>query len=117
MFGQLFVHLAQQSIGGRSLFAAHVRDLLRRMNARIGAPSAMQFHFATQSMLSGLAQFAHHGAGVFLFLPTAVAGAVVFDRQFPGQATRLAEFEFRNGRILIPGRISLDEHARASSAQ
>src|SRR6187401_2294209 len=38
-----------------------------------------------QNTRCGLAQLPHHGAGVFLLLPSAVPGAVVFEKKFKGR--------------------------------
>ena len=54
------------------------------MNAGIRAASAADLNLAVEEVFSRLSQFASDGASVLLFLPTAVARAVVFEREFPG---------------------------------
>jgi hypothetical protein len=53
-----------------------------------------------EDLFGGFAEFVGDGAGVGLFLPSGVAGAVVFEGEFPGfQGSGLREQIFR---VLLP---------------
>jgi hypothetical protein len=95
--GQLFVHLAQQAVSGGAALGTQMRNLFGGMDTGIGSAGAMEFHLAPERVFGGGAEFPHHCSRVFLFLPATVASAVVFDSEFPGQGTRLAEFGWCRG--------------------
>ena len=58
--------------------------LLERMHSGIGSTCALDLHVAMKDRNRRLVQFAHHGAGVFLFLPSAVPRTVVLKEEFEG---------------------------------
>jgi hypothetical protein len=51
------------------------------VDAGVGATGADEFDFAFEDGFEGGAEFAHDGAGVALFCPTAIFAAVVLDRE------------------------------------
>ena len=60
-----------------------MRHLSERVDARVSAARAADFHFGFEGGFRGADDFALHRTGVLLHLPTTIARAVVFDFQFP----------------------------------
>jgi hypothetical protein len=69
--------------------------LAHGMDARIGAPRALNFYVSSEQILNSELQLALYRAGVDLLLPSGVARAVVFKNQskclhkgffYPGKA-------------------------------
>src|SRR5271165_7102912 len=67
-----------------SIRSSQMNHLRQGMYSGIRAPRALHLHGTTKIVLSRLPQNAHNCASVLLFLPTAVAGSVVFEGEFPG---------------------------------
>ena len=61
-----------------------MRHLSDGVYACVGTAGPLNLDFFSQEILGRLAQLALHGSRVVLLLPTAVLGAVVFERELPG---------------------------------
>ncbi len=59
-----------------------VSNLPQRMHSRVRAPCALHFDIAVKDLSGGAAKLSHDRAGIFLFLPAAVSGTVVFEKEF-----------------------------------
>ena len=83
---QVVVQYAADLVGRPASTSVHaeVRHLCDRVNACVGASRAMQFDFGSEAVLHHLLEIALHCACIALFLPAAILGAVVFERQLPG---------------------------------
>ena len=56
-----------------------MRHLRPRVDARVGAPRALNLHSAIEELLGRFPHLALHRSRVSLFLPAAIFRAVVFD--------------------------------------
>src|SRR5262245_17944999 len=57
----------------------NVHHLTESMHARIGSAGPLHLHVGPENLPYNVADFAHDGARVFLFLPPTVTRAVVFE--------------------------------------
>ena len=78
------------------------------MDARVGPPSPLNVRFSAEKCPRGIDQGSLDASGVFLHLPPAVAGPVVFDSQFVSQRRR------GTNRLSATGRKGLPDHGLIS---
>jgi len=85
--GQTVVQGAEDFAGRRegALGASSkMRDLGDGVDAGVGAAGTLDVELEAEKILGGFAKLALDGAGIGLFLPAAVFGAVVFEGKLPG---------------------------------